>query len=73
MLGHTKVSMLPVNEFLIIFNCLIQWMFFLLMQNGSMLFFGYIIGLFPNYGHADPPPFPQKGSPQKNGYEWCGV
>ena len=26
----------------------------------------------PNDGHADPPSL-QKGSPQKSGYEWCGV
>ena len=28
--------------------------------------------LCPHDGHADPP-LPQKGSPQKSGYEWCGV
>ena len=32
----------------------------------------YFIRLCPNNGHADLPP-QKKGSPQKSGYEWCGV
>ena len=33
--------------------------------------FWFGLWLFPTYGHADTPP--QKWSPSKSGYEWCGV